>query len=74
MPSAFASNDLLRATALGLAGFAAFLAIFLVTGGGRILIHDLMYAQSSPSISISLSPSRSVPLNTELGMPTCTGS
>ena len=49
-----------------LTGLVAFLAIILLIAGGRAALHDLIHAQSSPSISIGLSPSHSVPMDTAI--------
>ena len=49
-----------------LAGFVVFLAILLLIAGDRAALHDLIHAQSSPSMSIGLSPSHSVPPGTEI--------
>ena len=74
MPSAFVLNGLLRVAALGLVGLAVPLAALLLTVGGRSALHGPIHAQSSPSISIELSPGHSVPMDTAItGTVTLTG-
>ena len=74
MPSAFVFNGLLRVAALGLAGLAVPLAVLLLNAAGRDALHGPVHAQSSPSISIELSPGHSVPMDTAItGTVTLTG-
>ena len=74
MPAAFVLNGLLRVAALGLAGLAAPLAVLLLNAAGRDALHGPVHAQSSPSISIELSPGHSVPMDTAItGTVTLTG-